>query len=422
MENINDNNNIINNDIKDSKEYILKKDNNLHNILIIKMKNKLKIKSREYELISNLEYFSKSTNINFESIDNAYDFIIDLFDKNRAFIKEISKIMMKISLIIFEEEIIINLPFNNLIPDDINTPMNITHDSYSYYNYDNSFIIFTTIDNILYLVYATALKTIKCYNLLDNSIIIEIKDSEENIKYITNFRHFYDKNKKRDLIMSICGIKNSIKIWDIKNWECILNLKDIYKTGNIYSSCFINNDNNINIIISNCSLFKNSQPLKIYDLNGVFIKDINKSSDKTYFIDTYFDVNTSQNYIISVNKDNLISYNFEKNELYKKYKEKKNGMNFDDYHYNYVINDFENIVQLIDSGDDGYIRIWDFHGGNLIKKIEIDKNCIYSLCLWNSNYLFGASEDRSMKLIDLKAGVVIKQLNFHYDMVCTIKK
>ena len=33
MENINDNNIIINNDIKDSKEYILKKDNNLHNIL-----------------------------------------------------------------------------------------------------------------------------------------------------------------------------------------------------------------------------------------------------------------------------------------------------------------------------------------------------------------------------------------------------
>ena len=79
-------------------------------------------------------------------------------------------------------------------------------------------------------------------------------------------------------------------------------------------------------------------------------------------------------------------------------------------------------MELIVSGDDGFIRIWDFHEGNLIKKIETDKNCIFSLCLWNENYLFGAGEDAKIKLIDLKAGVIINELKGHNKMVCSIKK
>jgi WD40 repeat protein len=67
-----------------------------------------------------------------------------------------------------------------------------------------------------------------------------------------------------------------------------------------------------------------------------------------------------------------------------------------------VINIFDdNIVQLIVSGDDGFLRIWDFHRGNIIKKIETDKNCIYSLCLWNESYLFCACEDATIIIINI---------------------
>jgi WD40 repeat protein len=228
--------------------------------------------------------------------------------------------------------------------------------------------------------------------------------------------------------MSISGIKNNIRIWETTNWTSLANIKDIYKTGNIFSSCFISDKNNaeIFIITSNCSLFKNSQPLKIYDLNGNYIKEINKSCEKTFYVGTYYDPSHSTNFIITVNKDNLKSYDYDKNEFYKKYQEIKDvkgkKMNFDDYHYNYTINNYDGVCQLFDSGDDGYLRIWDFHGGGLIKKIEIDKNCILSLCLWNSDYLFAASEDHMIKLIDIKAGVVIKEFRGHVDMVCTIKK
>ena len=404
-------------------QYILFKDNEPHKILIFKRQNQIIFESRQYKLNLNLEEFIKRININFKSLNDLYDFIVDLFNKNRAFIKEKSKIMLKIKLLLFEEEININLVFNNLIPDEINSLINLTYDAFSYYNYDNSFIIFRGIDNILYLIYATESKTIKCYNLLDNLPIIEIKYNED--KYITNFRHFYDNNNKRDLIMSISGIKNNIKIWNFSNWECIINLNNIYKLGNIFSSCFINDNNNIYIITSNCTLFKSSYPLKIFDLQGNLIREIKKSEEKTYYIDIYFDQINYKYYIITVNKENLKSYDYEKNEFYKKYQKKKSEnkkLIFDDYHYNYVINVSKNITQLIESGDDGFIRIWNFHNGNLIQKIETEKNCIFSLCLWNSNYLFGASEDKTMKLIDLNAGIIIKSFNFHSNIVCSIKK
>ena len=119
-----------------------------------------------------------------------------------------------------------------------------------------------------------------------------------------------------------------------------------------------------------------------------------------------------------------MSFDYDKNSLYKKYSDKpkeNKKINFDGFFYSSVINIFDdNIVQLIVSGDDGFLRIWDFHRGNIIKKIETDKNCIYSLCLWNESYLFCASEDATIKLIDLNAGVIINELKSHMKMVCTI--
>ena len=417
-----------NNHNEESRKYTLKKGKTSHNILIMKNNDKIIIKSRQYQLVSDLEYFIKATNTYFDSIDEIYNFIIDFFEEKRAFIKEVSNNKMTIMILIFDNEINITLPFNDLIPDDLISE-NITYDSFSFYNYDDSFLIFWSTYNTLNLVYATLEKTIKCFNLLDNTEIIEIKDDEKDIKYITNFRHFFDKNNKRDLIMSIISIQNKIKIWDANKWDLIVSIKDIYKKGNIFSSCFINDINDVYVISSNCSMFDNSKPLKVFDLNGNFIKEINKSHEKTYFIGVYFDINQSKQYIIEVNKDNLKSFDYEQNELYNKYTEIKDShliKNFDGYHYNYAINNFEDVTQLIDSADDGFLRIWNFHDGTLIRKIDMEiqssDKCIFSLCLWNENYLFGSCEDHQIKLIDLGAGVVIKNLIGHTNTVCAVKK
>ena len=416
--------------VKNSKEYTLIKDEKSHKILIEQSHYGIIITSRQYQLIiDNLNEFYKSSSYEFKSFFDLYLFIIDLFQKNKALIFSITNNFMNIILSIIEEKIELNLPFNNLIPDDINLPKNLTYDAFTYYNYTNTFLVFNSVNNNrLYLVFTTQDKYIKILDIVDKILVLEIRNITEDNKQITNFRHFYDEYNKRDLVMFIVGIKNCIKILDTYNWDCILTIKDIYKEGNIYSSLLINDNinHNIYIITSNCTLFKDSQPLKIYDLKGNFIKEIPDSKSKTFFLDIFEDIKNSKKYIISVNKEFITSFDYEKNSLYKKYSDKPKGekkINFDGYFYSSVINILDdNNVQLIVSGDDGFIRIWDFHQGNLIKNIETDKNCTYSLCLWNESYLFGASEDATIKLIDLNAGVIIKELKAHNKMVCTIKK
>ena len=413
-----------------SKEYTLDKDGKSYIILIKQSDYRIIITSRQYQLmIDDLQEFYKNNGYLFESFNDLYKFIIDLFDKNRAYISFLSNNFMNIILRIFEEKIELNLPFYNLIPDLINFPKNLTYDAFTYYNYTNTFLIFNSINNNkLFLVFTTQEKNVKIYDIIDKKLVLEIRNSTEDNKQITNFRHFYDEYNKRDLIMFIIGIKNCIKIWDAYNWECILELKNIYKEGNIYSSLILNDNikNDLYIITSNCTLFKDSQPLKIYDLKGNFIKDIPDSNSKTFFLDIFHDIRHSKKYIISVNKEFVKSFDYEKNCCYKKYSDKPEGkkINFDGFFYSSVIKFFDDndFIQLIVSGDDGFIRIWDFHEGNLIKKIETDKNCIFSLCLWNNDYLFGAGEDGRIKLIDLNAGVIINEIKGHNKMVCTIKK
>ena len=413
-----------------SKEYILDKDGKSYIIIIKQSDYRIIITSRQYQLmIDDLQEFYKTNGYLFESFNDLYKFIIDLFDKNRAYISFLSNNFMNIILRIFEEKIELNLPFYNLIPDLINFPKNLTYDAFTYYNYTNTFLIFNSINNNkLFLVFTTQEKNVKIYDIIDKKLVLEIRNSTEDNKQITNFRHFYDEYNKRDLIMFIIGIKNCIKIWDAYNWECILELKNIYKEGNIYSSLILNDNikNDLYIITSNCTLFKDSQPLKIYDLKGNFIKDIPDSNSKTFFLDIFHDIRHSKKYIISVNKEFVKSFDYEKNCCYKKYSDKPEGkkINFDGFFYSSVIKFFDDndFIQLIVSGDDGFIRIWDFHEGNLIKKIETDKNCIFSLCLWNNDYLFGAGEDGRIKLIDLNAGVIINEIKGHNKMVCTIKK
>ena len=64
------------------------------------------------------------------------------------------------------------------------------------------------------------------------------------------FWHIYDKNNKRDLIMTISASNNNIKIWNLNNFECLLNLSSINEEGLLQSACFFNKDKDNNIYIS----------------------------------------------------------------------------------------------------------------------------------------------------------------------------
>ena len=141
-------------------------------------------------------------------------------------------------------------------------------------------IMHCSIRDIIYLIYAEGC-SISFYNLIDNLIMCKIKKPHN--KHIVKFRHYFDKNNKRDLIL-LLSHEDCIKLWDINKFECLLTFKfdntkksqyDFYSEHyHYYSMCFLKDDNQIYISAAigylsfiNDSL-NNRKKIRILELNG----------------------------------------------------------------------------------------------------------------------------------------------------------
>ena len=134
-------------------------------------------------------------------------------------------------------------------------------------------------------------------------------------------------------------------------------------------------------------------------------------------IKSYFDKKLNKNYILTSNENYLKSYDYLNNKIYHKYYDCENGT-----HNSFIIKDKEDIIKLIESCNDGNIRIWNFHSGLLINRYKIINKPLIDICLWNNSYLFVGCKDNSIKLIDLKTGLIVKTLTGHNQTVLTIQK
>lgn len=251
---------------------------------------------------------------------------------------------------------------------NINNPINmnlikeLTNDSYVDYTLDNTFIVSTSVDDIIYLIYSTNKNSIIFYNIIDNKKVIEIKNAHN--RNITNLRHFQDKIKKRDLIISISLSDNNLKLWDLSNFVCLLNISNVNQSGRLFSACLFTENKNNYILTSN-AYGNGLESIKVFDFNGIKIKEINDSKDNTFFIDTYQDNKSSRIYILTGNIGYVKSYDFTGNKLYHIYSEDDNKR-----HCSIIAKNINGEEKLIESSFDGHIRIWDFHLAILLKKLK----------------------------------------------------
>ena len=279
---------------------------------------------------------------------------------------------------------------------------------------ENSFIAFKSINNVFTLIYSNKNMSIISYNIIDNKKINEIKNAHK--MYITNFRYYYDIINKRDLILSVSAFNNDIKLWNINSLECMLDLKNINKTGFLNSASFLNENNKIYIITSNF-YYNNSESIKIFDLNGNLIKIIKDSNEKIYYLDSYYDKKSFKNYILTGNVGYVKSYDYKENKLYHKYEDNNKRL-----HYSLIIynNKDTDILKIIESCLDNYIRIWNFHSAELLDKIEVSNTGLTSIILLNNNYLFVGCGDKKIKIIELKTKIIKVLVNLNTNSV-TIK-
>ena len=79
---------------------------------------------------------------------------------------------------------------NNYKPENIKFFKNLTEDLYCSVWLDNTFCIFNSIDNILYLIYIDNNYSIISYNIIKNQKINEIKNNDNQL--IISLKHFLD--------------------------------------------------------------------------------------------------------------------------------------------------------------------------------------------------------------------------------------
>lgn len=273
-------------------------------------------------------------------------------------------------------------------------------DSYSFSDTDNHFVAFKSIDNILCVIYTNKRRSIILYNLIDKKKISEIKNAhDEKIDYI---KYYFDSINKRDLFIS--GAK-LVKLWNANKLECL------FVFGDMNSACFLREKNDIFIV--GCK-----ENIIVFDLDGNTEKIINSIKYTQFEVDSYYDNKLLQNYIITSNKNSIISYDYEKNKELWEYRDE--GFNI--YSRSIAITDDNEMLKLISASWIGIIRIWNFRSGELISKIKVSNDHTCGICLWDSRYLFLGNGDKKLKLIDLKSYKIINEFEDHEDYVITIKK
>ena len=296
-------------------------------------------------------------------------------------------------------------------------PHIIINDAYCSTETENSFIIINSINGDSYIIYANFYKSIISYNLSKKKIDKDNKTAHSC--YISCFQYYYEQDSHQEIIMSLSYLDRNIKLWTFKNWQCIINVKEIYSDGYLYSA-YIFNKNKMNyFIVSNFSdkISDYIHPIKVYNYKGrkyKFIQDIKDSNFNTLLVKTF--AYNNKIFIVACGEEKIISYNFDENSLYKKYED-----NITTNIFSFTIFHKEESIRIISSCDDKYIRIWNFLTGELLNKIKINCIKLRGISIYDEKNLFVGCGDNSIKLVELEKNSVSKSFEGHEKKITSIK-
>ena len=214
-----------------------------------------------------------------------------------------------------------------------------------------------------------------------------------------------------------------IKIWNFNEERNILNISSIRAYDNssyyfyVYSSCIIFEENDdFKIFAVGSNNYSGNDNIKMYNSNGSLIKTLGNSDAYRYYIDSS-DVNDKK-FIIAGGNKGIQVFNYPELTQYNIFNE-NNDTNYHNYAKIVKINDNYN---LIDIGNFGHIKIWDFINKNLICKINSDTiNNLEGFVVVNNRYIIMGSCDKNIKQFDIEKKCLVKNINKHTSTVTGIK-
>jgi WD40 repeat protein len=277
---------------------------------------------------------------------------------------------------------------------------------------DKVFCAFKSLSGESLVVWGTPQYSIEFYDLEKGKIIKTIPNAHNQT--IFSCRHYVDYINNIDYIIT-SSYDKTVKTWDLKNFQNILNIKNPHSGYYIYSvNILCDQKEGANYIITSAP----NEYMKVFDFSGNYLRSFGQNDESTYFIDTYCDSKEGVHYVINANSSDVKSYEFKTGKLYHKYKGSPQT-----WHMSAIVNETKEQQILIESDGNGYIRMWEFHTGNLIKTIPSSVSLnLRGICLWNDDYLLAAGNDYQVKLFDLAQGKFIKSFKGHTSTVCSIEK
>ena len=269
----------------------------------------------------------------------------------------------------------------------------------------NIFEVIESNNEQLCILYVNNKNSIIAFNLTKQTKEEVEKISDESIDI--SLRYYCD-NTCKVIISNLSNkdkTKTNIKVWKFGKWnETIAN-----STTNYCCSCYcVKND-------------KNSKNLFTFDSNN-FCKWLKENDFSSFFyVDSYYD-NENNIYLIGAGKNCIKSINNKSKKLYKTYYDIILENEKDNYYTSIEVYEKEKSTFL--SGlmfKSKYIRIWNFHKGEIVYKIKIESP-ITSFCLWNNNYLFAGCEDKTIKIYSIEEGEKKDELQGYSSCIMGLKK
>ena len=354
---------------------------------------------------SYLSQENQKTNKKFEETRAYIDLKIEkLIQENEDMKKKINDLNHKYSTL---NKTILGLIKEQRSPTGFEYEKTISSNLFKKNFYNNRACLFASqIDNKVYVAFGETSLNLVCYDIIDDKKFTIIENLHEN-----NFdtcRYFYDSNKKRDLLIT-ASLDAHVKLINFKRDKStkIMDLNFQSKNAKVI--------NNTSYILKDIILIPISSStagtIKFYNMDAEYISELEENAGFILGLNTFYDQQKKENYILIANDKGILSYNMEQSsimEFIPKMTEEKENNGFDEP---YVIKKNNKLLLVGPCFYHGFIFLWDFYNRDLIKTIKTSSG-ISDINFWDNNYIFAGmvhSKNESFILINIEKGEIEKK-------------
>ena len=413
------------NQSKEYEEYFLINGNNAYKFLVRKLEDIVLIKCKNYEIKLTNTKLSMLTKAILNNTNDSFDFIINTFDNNKVFIKEIvnrkyMKLLFKVYSLNQERDLEIELLYNEISNA-------FSYDELMNEKYNNLKTENTNLKNEIKLLkyeINNLKERLKYISINQNNLINNLENSEINNEF--NYEILFENYKKKLIQFAIGEVttlitlknKNDIAVCTTNGFIQVFNAKTLNQK---FSSKLVNS-----CILDITELKGNKYCISCWDYNIRVIEFCNNNTEcKTihivkghkHYINSIRKLFFYQNDIIIASSSNdatIKLWKYDKNENFTLYQEIKY------FEENEAIHSLEESLKynlLIGSASE-FENLYFFNLNNLSEKYKLKisgNRCIRSLKIIDNSEFLIVAGNRQINIVNINTKNIINSIRYNIE-------